>query len=181
MISDLLICSLSEADKEAAYQVFEVAIPDAFEREGIGDLKEFIQEEILYKKSMIDASLEQPQSDIFFLTAKIGDKVIGTISFAHCDKDMEKCFDGEIGVIGELGSLYVLPDYQDQGIGSALINALAVELHNQGIKQFCLESGYKRAQERWTRKFGVPYKVLKDYWGLGADNMIWLCKVVDYL
>jgi GNAT superfamily N-acetyltransferase len=83
--------------------------------------------------------------------------------------------------VGELGSLYVLPSYQGQGVGSALIKGMAISLKKQGIDQFCLDSGYKRAQKRWLRKFGEPYKTVKDYWGPDSVHMVWLCKINDYV
>ena len=81
----------------------------------------------------------------------------------------------------QLGSLFVLPRYQGQGVGSALISAMVAHLYKQGIEQFFLDSGYKLAQKRWLRKFGEPYKVVKDYWGPDYDHMIWLCKVIDFI
>lgn len=181
MINDLLICNLTRADIESAYEVFETSIPDAFEKEGLGFLKEDISKEILNKKHMLDTSLELPDSGIFFLVAKLKGTVVGAISFGPCGDDIRKCTDNELGTIGELGSLYVLPSYQGQGIGSALIGAMAAMLLKKDIEQFCLDSGYKRAQKRWLRKFGVPYKVAKDYWGTGGDHFIWLCKVADFV
>jgi len=83
--------------------------------------------------------------------------------------------------LGELGSLYVAPSYQNQGIGSALIKEMMIFLKEQGIEQFCLDSGYKRAQTRWLRKFGEPYKVVKDYWGPDSIHMVWLCNVNGFL
>lgn len=91
---------------------------------------------------------------------------------------IEDCEDNSVG---ELGSLYILPDYQDKGVGTALINSMIKYIHGLGIKEFCLDSGYSGAQKRWTRKFGKPYKIAKDYWGEEADNMVWLCRVSDYL
>jgi GNAT superfamily N-acetyltransferase len=82
--------------------------------------------------------------------------------------------------VGELGSLYVLPSYQGLGVGSTLIKELMAYLSKQGIEQFCLDSGYQRAQVKWLRKFGEPYKVVKDYWGPDSVHMVWLCKVSDY-
>lgn len=83
--------------------------------------------------------------------------------------------------MGELGGLYVLPEYQGQGVGSALISEMLMYLHNKGVKQFWLDCGLKGAQKRWLRKFGEPYKVAKNYWGKDADHLIWLCDVVDYV
>lgn len=82
--------------------------------------------------------------------------------------------------IGEVGGLFVLPSYQGQGIGSALIQAMVEHNAVMGRGQFCLDSGYKQAQKRWLRKFGAPYKVVKDYWGQGLDHMIWLYNVSDF-
>ncbi|MNC76709.1 hypothetical protein D3C75_1284870 [compost metagenome] len=70
-----------------------------------------------------------------------------------------------------------MPEYQGQGIGSALIAELMAFLRKQGIAEFCLDSGYRRAQTRWLRKFGEPYAVVKDYWGPDSVHMVWLCTV----
>ncbi|HYE81747.1 MAG TPA: GNAT family N-acetyltransferase [Clostridia bacterium] len=181
MINDLLISKLNQADIKSAYQVFEKSIPDAFEKEGLCLLKEDIENEIAFKKHLLDISLNQTDSHVIFLVARLGDTVVGTISFGACGEDIRICTEDQLKDIGELGSLYVLPGYQGQGVGSSLINAMIAHLHKQGIDQFCLDSGYKRAQKRWLRKFGVPYKVVKDYWGPGFEHMIWLCKVSDFI
>lgn len=178
MITGLAISNPTKADIKPAYQVFEASIPDAFEKEGLMLLKEDIQREIEHKKNLLDASLDLTDSGIYFLIAKLDKAVVGTISFGPCGEDIKKCTENQLDDIGELGSLYVLPHHQGQGVGSALINAMPDHLYKQGIDQFCLDSGYKRAQKRWFRKFGKPYKVVKDYWGPDNDHMIWLCKVI---
>jgi GNAT superfamily N-acetyltransferase len=181
MINGFLIRNPTQADVKSACQVFETSIPDAFEKEGLGFLKEHIHREIIHKKHLLGVSLDLPGSNIYFLIAKLDGAVVGTISFGTCGEDIKKCTENQIHSVGELGSLYVLPRHQGQGIGSAMINAMVAHLSTQGIDQFCLDSGYKRAQKRWLRKFGVPYKVVKDYWGPDSDHMIWLCKVIDFM
>lgn len=181
MINGLVITNLTQADIKSTVQVFETSIPDAFEKEGLGLSKEVIHREIEHKKYLLDASLDPTDSDTYFIITKLKETVIGTISFGSCGEDIIKCTENRLDDIGELGSLFVLPCYQDQGVGSALINAMVAHLYKQGIGQFCLDSGYKRAQKRWLRKFGEPYKVVKDYWGPDYDHMIWLCKVIDYI
>lgn len=181
MTKDLIIGNPTHADVISAYHVFEAAIPDAFDKEGLGSLTEDIHREILHKKYLLDASLNLQGMDIYFLVAKIDETVVGTISYGACGDDIKKCTEKQFHSVGELGSLYVLPSHQDQGVGSALIRAMIAHLRKQGIDQFCLDSGYKRAQKRWLRKFGVPYKVVKDYWGPTADHMIWLYKVSDFI
>lgn len=172
--------ALTFQDVLSAEIVFETAIPDAFIKEGLTMMSEDIQNEISNKKKMLAMSLEVQNEGLRFLVAKTDDRVIGTISFGPCGNDIIKCTGNELSSIGELGSLYILPEYQSQGIGSALIQAMLQTLHDRGIDEFCLDSGYKRAQKRWVRKFGEPYKVVNDYWGPGYEHMIWLCKVDQF-
>lgn len=181
MINNLSIERLTKDDIKSAYTVFEVSITDAFQKEGIGDFKEDILREIQHKKNLLNSALDNPDSKIYFLVAKVADKVIGTISFGPCGNDIKNSTNGELDSIGELGSLYILPDYQNKGVGSELINSMINHLNKLGIEEFCLDSGYSRAQERWIKKFSKPYIIAKDYWGEDADNMVWLCKVRDYI
>ena len=181
MINNLTIIIPTKDDLKSTYNVFEESITDAFEKEGLGHLKEDILNEIEYKKHLINSSVDSIDSDIYFFVAKIDDNVIGTISFGTCGNDIKKCTNNQLDTIGELGSLYVLPDYQCKGVGSALIYTMIEYLHKLEIKQFCLDSGYRGAQKRWLRKFGEPYKVVKDYWGENNDHMIWLCEVINHI
>jgi len=181
MINGLVITNLTRTDIKSTFRVFETSIPDAFEKEGLGLSKEVIRRDIEHKKYLLEASLDLTNTDIYFIIAKLEDTVIGTISFGSCGEDIKKCTENQLNDVRELGSLFVLPHYQGQGVGSALINAMVEHLYKQGTDQFCLDSGYKRAQKRWLRKFGEPHKVVKDYWGPDYDHMIWLCKVIDYI
>lgn len=194
MVEGIHIVPLVPADREEACRVFEQTIPEAFAEEGLGDLIEEIRREVEGKKRLVDAALRtapdldplQPwphaaEGTVFFLIAKADREVVGTISYGPCGKEIAECTRHALDDVGELGSLYVLPAYQGQGIGAALIQALAEELKGRGIERFCLDSGYKRGQQKWLRKFGAPYAVAKDYWGPGQDHLVWLCNVGDYL
>lgn len=180
-MKDLVIYKPTKEDVKSVFEVFEASITDAFEKEGIGDLTEDISYEIEDKKTLFTKSMETKDSDIHFLVAKMGEKVIGTISFGPCGNDIKKYTNNQLHSIGELGSLYICPKYQGKGIGSALIQSMMKHLQSLGIEEFCFDSGYKRAQEKWTRKFGEPYIILKDYWGKDFDHMVWLCKVKDFV
>ncbi|AET61223.1 acetyltransferase [Paenibacillus terrae HPL-003] len=177
----LSINTLTQDDIQSVCQLFKYSISDAFKKEGLGHLQDDIQKEVENKKQMANASLNPVNSDTYFLVAKIAGAVVGTISFAPCGEDIRSCTGNQLNDVGELGSLYVLPSYQGQGVGSALIKELMAYLRKQGIDQFCLDSGYKRAQTRWLRKFGEPYKAVKDYWGPDSVHMVWFCKVSDYI
>lgn len=179
LIHNLIISSPTQADLKSAYQVFDASIPEAFEKEGLGHLQEDIAREIEHKKHMLDESMNLT-TDIYFLMAKLDQTVVGTISYGPCGEEIKKCTNNQLVNIGELGSLFVLPHYQGQGIGSELIHAMVASLSERKIDQFCLDSGYGHAQKRWLRKFGEPFKVAKDFWGPNLDHMIWLCKVIDF-
>ncbi|WP_019911520.1 GNAT family N-acetyltransferase [Paenibacillus sp. HW567] len=179
--NQLTVHTLTQGDRQAVNQLFHASITDAFEKEGLGHLQEDIQHEVDHKNQMVDAFLHPAKSDTHFLVAEIKGTVVGTISFGPCDKDISACTANQLDAVGELGSLYVLPGYQGHGVGSALIKELMAYLRKQGIEQFCLDSGYRRAQTRWLRKFGEPYAAVKDYWGPDSVHMVWLCKVSDHI
>ncbi|MEO3944977.1 GNAT family N-acetyltransferase [Gorillibacterium sp. CAU 1737] len=168
---------LMPEDRDAAFRVFEEAIPAAFEEQEIGHETYAIEREIETKKELVERSLDASETSVTFLVAKRGGEVVGTISFAPCGHEIQVCTDHELDAVGELGSLYVRPNVQNQGIGSALIRELLTHLRERGIERFCLDSGYWAAQKRWRRKFGEPYKVVDDFWGPGSPHMIWLCHV----
>jgi len=176
---DLVIIKPDIPDLESAYTVFEQSITLAFEEEGISP--EETSQDIAHKKALLLKSVTDTSSDYIFMVAKLDDIVIGTISYGPCSHEIGVCTNNELDDVGELGSLYVLPEYQGQGVGSALINAMLKHLHSMGVEQFCLDCGLKAAQQRWLRKFGAPYKVAKDYWGEGSDHIVWLCNVKDFV
>ncbi len=175
------IVKLTKQDRALTHLLYKKVIPIAFENEGLGHYTEMIFDEIESKLQMIDDALDLNDPQIHFLIAKSKSEVIGAISYGPCGEDIKKCTNNTLGHLGELGSLVVLPQYQGGGIGSSLIKTMCLALHKQGITQFCLDSGYKLAQEKWRRKFGEPTLVVKDYWGEGFDQLIWRCQTSDYL
>ncbi|MCM3628163.1 GNAT family N-acetyltransferase [Paenibacillus glycanilyticus] len=175
------IKELMVADLEPAYEVFRRTIPDAFEQEGLGALTDEICQEIESKRLMLNEALFTSGSSVHFLVARKDGDIVGTISIGPCNGDIIQCTGGRLKNVFELGSLYVLREYQGQGIGSALIKGMANSLAERGIENFCLDSGYRHAQIKWLHKFGRPYATVHDYWGLGLDHMVWYCKVSDYV
>lgn len=186
MEQPIIIQPLNLTDVDGAYLVFERSITQAFNQEGLGSLQDDMKDEIEHKKSLLQSTLhpdeysESTDTGSFFLLAKRGNSVVGTISHAPCGEEIRILSENRLNDIGELGSLYILPEVQGQGIGSMLIQALATELQKRGVKQFCLDSGYRTAQKKWKRKFGEPYTVANNYWGEGTDHMVWLCNVKDF-
>jgi GNAT superfamily N-acetyltransferase len=172
--------SLTEQTRQLVKNHFSLCIPLAFELQGLGDLKSVISSEIAFKQRLIDESLESNASTSF-LIAKIQNEVVGVISVGPCGKEIMDCTHQEWAALKEIGSLYVHPQFQNQGIGSLLIHTAVKKLDEQGIDEFCLDSGYQHAQTKWCRKFGEPTMIVKDYWGKGLDHMLWRIKVKDIL
>lgn len=177
-IAGLIIEPPRPADLESAYMVFERSISQAFELEGIS---QDAPAEIEYKKGLIRRAVEGGDPDLFFLVAKLGGRAIGTISYGPCGEDVRKCMGSELEPFGELGTIYVLPEYQGQGVASALISAMLENLKKRGVERFYLDCGLKLAQQKWLRKFGTPCRTAKDYWGPGSDHLIWLCSAADFV
>lgn len=175
------INELAPSDMDPAYELFRISIPDAFEQEGLAALTDEIQQEIEGKRRMLHDALYTAGAAASFLVARMDGNIVGVISFGPCNNDILKCTDGRLKNVGELGSLYVLPDYQGRGIGSALIKAMANQLAERGIDRFCLDSGYRHAQAKWLHKFGQPYTTVQNYWGPGSAHMVWYCKTVNYV
>ena len=104
---------------------------------------------------------------------------MGSIEYAPSNELIRSCTNGELKELLEIGTVFVHPDYQKQGIGTKMLNLIFMDLEKSGVKEVCLDSGYKLAQKTWMKKFGNPEYHLKDYWGKDADHMIWTIRVKD--
>jgi GNAT superfamily N-acetyltransferase len=172
----IIIEAPKTGEEKKIENLFKITIHSAFADQGVGHLTEDIANEVSTKMKMLRCFLEGTNG-YYFLIAKTADTVVGAISFGSCNELIIEHCKGKLDDVGELGSLYVLPEYQGQGIGSKLINSLINYLKENGIEHFCLDSGFKKAQKKWTRKFGEPYKIVKDLWGSGSDHYFWYCNV----
>jgi len=170
------IRKLTRNDLISVFRFYETTIPIAFHNEGLGHLTDEIHKEIEHKKTMLESSLSTENSDLFFLIALEEETIIGAISYGPPGNEIRQCMDETLVGINEIGSLYVLPSKQNQGIASDLIEAMKQELSQLGIESFCLDSGYKNAQRKWLVKFGTPHKIVKDFWGKNQDHYIWIGK-----
>lgn len=186
---DIMIRRPNTEDQASAYRMFTASITDAFAQEGLADAAEDIAYEIAHKSDLLRAAIEQSSSAsrspgvppaAFFLIAEREGEVMGTVSFGPRGEKIQELAGEELNGVGELGSLYVHPNAQNQGIGSKLIAAMVNEIRNRGVETFCLDSGYGKAQERWRRKFGEPHVFAKDYWDVDAHHVIWFCRVKDH-
>ncbi|HFK1762939.1 GNAT family acetyltransferase [Bacillus wiedmannii] len=154
---------------------FRLVITHTFKNEWLSKLLDDIENEIHTKKQYLKNDLESNGESRYFLLAidTSNDKIIGTIEIGPASTLIHSCTGGVLKDLYEIGTVFVLPEYQRKGIGNVLLNAMYITLLSRGITEYCLDSGYKKAQSIWTKKFGEPSYVLKDYWGESSDHMIW--------
>lgn len=171
----------SGKDAEALNGFFRTVITDTFEKEGIGDKVDDLEEEIIMKERYLQSDLESGGKKRYFLIAVADGKIIGSIEFGPASELIAECTKGALKGFREVGMVFVHPDWQRQGVGSLLLREVGQVLEGRGVDDICLDSGYLRAQLIWKKKFGPPEYVLKDYWGEGFDHLIWKIKVKDLI
>lgn len=177
-MKDLILNKPDKGDTEELKQLFTHTITDAFEKEKIDDAQG-IKNEINEKITSFSEDLESNGKKRYFLVARLNNKIVGTISYGPCNALALKNSGEKLKDVLEIGTVYILPEYQKKGIGSILVKSMLNELKIRNITDFCLDSGYKRAQVIWRKKFGEPSFVIKDYWGPDSDHMIWYRKLSD--
>lgn len=168
-------------DTPLIHDFFEAVLQDTFERNDISHMEATLAEEIEAKKICLEQDHESEGQARHFLIAKDAGRIVGSIEYGPANDLIISCTHGELEGIAEVGTVFVHPDYQNQGIGSQLVRLLLSEMRSGGLREFCMDSGYPSAQKTWTRKFGLPAYHLKDYWGEGADHMVWLVQIDDVL
>lgn len=168
-------------DIELINEFFKIVIRDTFERNGISNLVDTIEEEIKDKRRLLNEDVKSNGKNTYFLIAKEEEKIVGTVEYGPSNELITSCTNGELKQLVEIGTVYVHPDYQKKGIGSRMLSLIFDELKKEGIEEFCFDSGYKSAQQIWINKFGNPEYHLKDYWGEDSDHMVWRISIKDVL
>lgn len=121
----------------------------------------------------ITNDIETNGTNKYFYIGKIDDRIIGCISHGPCGPEISECSKGVYDHYREIGSVFVRPEYQGQGIGSLLLNTMFLTMKAKGYTEFVLDSGYPSAQKIWSQKFGPPSIIAKDYWDESYDHMVW--------
>ena len=154
-------------------QFFRIVITETFRRDRLAGLIDEIEAEIVSKNNYLQMDLDSKGEKRYFLIALAENKIIGTIEYGPASELIQECTNGKLGNLVEVGTVFVHPEYQRQGVGNKLLAEMLHTLKAQGIVEFCLDSGYKNAQTIWIKKFGEPDYLLKNHWGKGQDHMIW--------
>nr|WP_090237541.1 GNAT family N-acetyltransferase [Fictibacillus solisalsi] len=174
-MNEMTIRRPAKTDQEELNELFIAVIKHTFKKEGLSHMTEEMEEEIEQKKQFLETDLVSNGIAHYFLIAVDADKnkIIGTIA---CGPANELILSGTNGVLKdclEIGTVFVHPAYQKQGVGSALLSHLIRDMREKGIIRYCLDSGYKQAQNVWRNKLGEPSYFMEDYWGEGNHHMIW--------
>lgn len=169
------------ADTEALSRFFVWVLQDTYEKEGLGQETEAIEAEVRVKEAYLQTDLATEGRERYFLLATEGDAIVGTAEFGPTGDIILECTGGALAGVSEVGTVFIRPDRQGQGIGTALLQAVLRAMAAQGHDAFCLDSGYTRAQKVWRKKFGEPCCVAKDYWGPGYDHLVWHCRIAAIL
>ena len=156
---------------------FEIVITDTFIKEGIGDLVNEMKEEIETKKQYLAGHIQRVIVRSGDSLHRDGNQIVGSIAYGPANELICKCTDNAYEDLIEIGTVFVHPQYQNNGIGNLLLNAMYRALQNKGTEEFCLDSGYKTAQKIWQKKYGSPSYLLNNFWGEGSDHMIWKVKL----
>lgn len=168
----------NEATFEQVASFLETVVRDTFEKNALSDLVTLIEEEILEKRHKLRLDLDSDGKNEYFLVAWLGDRVVATIGICDTGHLILSCTHEALAGVKEIGSVFVHPELQGQGIGSEMFKLALQVLKAGGETHYCLDSGYKTAQRMWQRKLGEPTYCLKDFWGEGGDHMIWHRAVV---
>lgn len=160
-------------DKDNLLEFFKLVLEDTFIKEGIEDLVEDLEEEIIDKKKYLEDDLMTNGDLVYFLMAEYQGTIVGTIQYGPSSDLINSCTNGEYKDLYEIASVFVKPEYQGQGLGNLLLKSIYQVMESKGIKEFCLDSGYSRAQKIWTKKFGKPDYFFPNYWSQGHHHLIW--------
>ncbi|MGJ7922106.1 N-acetyltransferase family protein [Neobacillus sp. LXY-4] len=160
-------------DFEELNHFFRIVITDTFAKEGISELNDDLEKEIETKRNYLNSDLNSNGENRYFLIALENDNIIGSIEYGPANDMIVHYSHGELNGLVEVGTVFVYPNVQRQGLGNLLLKEMYETLHMNGIEEFCLDSGYACAQKIWKKKFGAPDYLEKNHWGEGFDYMIW--------
>lgn len=171
---NLRIVAPHKKDEEEIKTLFNSTITQTFKDYGFYDT---YKDDVAYQVGKQVAALEEyftsEGKNIYFLIAKDNDKIIGTIAYGKPNADIEKYYLKGPRQIPEIKSVYILPEYQGKGVGTKLFVEMIDVLRQKGFKEFCLDSGYPKAQQFWRNKLGEPVITIPNRWGAGNDYLIW--------
>ncbi|MFJ8461444.1 GNAT family N-acetyltransferase [Lysinibacillus xylanilyticus] len=162
-------------DTEELHTFFLLVIADTYAKEGLAELYDEQKNEWEIKKHYLKLDCDSQGEERFFWLAIHAEtkKIVGTIEYGIANELIQKNVQEDLTDFPEIGTVFVHPSYQNRGIGTMLLQQMLTTLESKHIRGFCLDSGYKKAQLIWQKKFGKPDFLLEHYWGENSHHMIW--------
>ena len=113
-------------DIEELHKLFLLVITDTFEKEGLSELHEDQHSEWEMKKRYLQWDLESNGTKRHFLLAidKDEDKIIGTIEYGPANALIRETVKEDLTNLPEIGTIFILPRYQNQGVGTMLLQKM---------------------------------------------------------
>ena len=118
----------TEDDKDRLVKFFKIVVVDTFIKEGIEEMVEDLEEEIESKKQYLENDLKSNGELRCFLIAEYEGCIVGTIEYGPASDLINSCTHGKYKNLYEIGTVFVRPDFEGQGIGKILLYAMSHEL-----------------------------------------------------
>ncbi len=161
------IRKITTEDIEPLRPILEYWVKDSESQETIIDEVDSIIESI-------EENINGQGNKSFFVAFDSEGKALGMMGYSEPSKDMAEYSRTDKPV--EFINAYVGAESRGQGVGKLLAKHLESEAKLLGYKEIIVNSG-PRYQETgwafWTRIYGSPIAVLKDYYGPGLDAPVW--------
>ena len=142
------------SEREEIHSLFEKTIKHTFEAEGAGEEHTLIRELTDDQKELIDLDFETSGKEVYFLVAETGGRIAGTICHRPCSDIILDCSQSKAQGMQEIGSVYILPQFQGGGLCKLLLNAMYITMSAKGFSEFWLDSGYAVARQVWEKLLG---------------------------
>jgi GNAT superfamily N-acetyltransferase len=152
--------------------LFTDSITNTFEQNGIKDLKE-LEYEISEKSDRVKNYINSKNDNEFFIVAESDNAIAGIAGIYPVSDTIIKNYPTLSKKDIEIGSVYIKPEFQRQGITRILLKRLVNELLKKKFDRFYLDCGYPTSQVYWTKMFGDPIKTFSNYFGKDESYMIW--------
>lgn len=167
-------------DREKIEKLFRETIADTYNREG-GCFSKRHQEKISIPSKMESFlyAMQKRKSD-YWLVARSGNDIVGTISTGKASKMFWEAFPNFQESSTVIKNVYIHPTFQQQGIGKQLFNSMLCLLQKSSVEEFFLDSGFSDAQRYWEKRLGSPTVILYDYWNPKRDHFFWKKRVQDF-
>jgi len=179
---DIHIVRPKEEDFNQIHQLYSITVKNNFQQEGILDSPKGLIESVIEGLiKLLKQDFDSNGKEEYHLIAKNKDTIVGTIAYGKPNQIILDNLKLNSSKTPEIKSVYILPEFQNKGIGSLLFKNILTHLSKNGIKDFCLDSGYRNAQQFWKRKLGDPSFILDKYWTFENHHMIWQVQIEELI